>query len=264
MGFAGNAASLERERLERRAITSADGVSSPSRYALDRVRRHYGIELSDAEVIPNPVVLQPPQLQWSLEKSDRKSILFVGRFDRLKGGDLILEAFRIIAQEEPDAELIFVGVDRGLVGEDTVVQHFPEYLRERMPPEHASRVRMLGQQAPSAINELRRSAFVTVVSSRFENFPMTVLEAHSSGIPLVASNVGGIPEIVAHEKNGLLFESGDAPDLARQILRLFRDPMLASRLGRQGAQDAAERYAPEVVAWQTSEFYGRVLARRRR
>jgi glycosyltransferase involved in cell wall biosynthesis len=133
-----------------------------------------------------------------------------------------------------------------------------------MPPEHASRVRMLGQQAPSAINELRRSAFVTVVSSRFENFPMTVLEAHSSGIPLVASNVGGIPEIVAHEKNGLLFESGDAPDLARQILRLFRDPMLASRLGRQGAQDAAERYAPEVVAWQTSEFYGRVLARRRR
>lgn len=261
MGIARDAACLMRERLEGRAIMRADGVSSPSRYSLARVREHYGIELPEAEVIPNPVLMPAPRERWSLEACDRKSILFVGRFDRLKGGDVVIDAFKTVAQEHPAAELIFVGPDRGLAGSPGRVQHFTEYLSECLPPAQAGRVRMLGHQPPSTIRELRRKAVVTVVASRFENFPMTALEAQSFGSPLVASNVGGIPEIVTSEEDGLLFESGDPADLARKVLRLLGDPGLAERIGRQAARNAAERFAPEVVARQTSAFYGRVLRR---
>ena len=262
MGVARDSRSLERERLEGLAILAADAVSSPSRYSLERVREHYGIELPDAVVIPNPVARLAPEHQWRIERCDRRSILFVGRFDRLKGGDLVIDAFRIVARERPEAELLFVGPDRGLLNETGSVQSLPEYVHARLTPDVAARVRMLGHQSPALIRNLRQRSLVAVVASRFENFPMTVLEALGCGSPLVAASVGGIPEIVTGESNGLLFAGGDSGELARQLLRIFGDPGLARSIGETGVRDAEVRFAPAVVARQTSAFYGRVMGRR--
>lgn len=102
---------------------------------------------------------------------------------------------------------------------------------------------------------------VTVVASRYETFSMTVAEAQSFGCPLVASDAGAIPELVAHGENGLLFRSGDPKALAREILRLFQDPSLASALGSRGADSVSARLDPASVARRTVEFYDRVIAR---
>ena len=70
---------------ERVCITEAVGVTSPSREVLERTRQHYGLPLSDARVIHYPGPIIPAERQWTYENCDKKSILFVGGFDRHKG-----------------------------------------------------------------------------------------------------------------------------------------------------------------------------------
>jgi len=262
LGLAEDADFQRRVLLEGLAIQHADGVSSPSKAALDAVSARYGIDLSHAEVVPNPVLLEPPERRWQLADSDRKTILFVGRFDRLKGADLVLAAFRDVAREFPQAELVVVGPDRGIREGDRLF-HFDEYTRERLPAELLPRIKMLGQIPSSEVSLLRRRAFVSVVASRYETFPMAVLESLAQGTPLVGAQAGGVTEIVVHGENALSFRVGDAEDLARNLLLLFREPELAARLGSAASSDVAARFSPEVVARRMLAFYERVLAGRK-
>jgi glycosyltransferase involved in cell wall biosynthesis len=261
LGLPSDASYERRVVLEGRAIRDAHAVSSPSRYALDSVRRQYGLELERAEVIPNPIAIPTPDARWSYDACDKKTLLFVGRFDRVKGGDLVLDAFRALASAAPTAELVFVGPDRGLHDERGKRWSFDEYSRAQLPPEIAARIRMLGEQPASAILGLRKSSFITIVASRFETFGMTALEALAHGCPLVASAAAGIAEIVEDGKNGSCFVPGDSQDLANKLLALFRQPELASRLGEAAAKDAERRFASDVVARAMREFYSRVTAR---
>lgn len=250
-----------RVTAEGRAITAAAAVSSPSRFALQQVRAHYGFPLANAAVVPNPIAVQSETARWRYQDSDKRSVLFVGRFDRLKGGDVVLGAFARLAREIPEARLIFVGPDRGLRDDFGKTWTFPEYVTAHLPADIAGRIDMLGEQGPAKIAELRRTSFVTMLASRFETFSMTAVEALSHGSPLVAPAAAAIVEIVDHERNGLVFAPADAAEAASQLLRLFRDPALAQRLAAAGATDAAQRFAPDVVARQMVSFYQSVLAR---
>jgi len=251
-----------RVRREGHSIARARAISAPSKDVLDRVRRRYGLALPDAEVIPNPGPAVTQAECWKAASSQGKLLLFVGRFDRHKGGDLALNAFRELAQEDPELELCFVGPDRGLV--DDRGRHFdlPGYLEVCLPDgAQRRRVRLLGSQPAKAIGELRRRAAVTLVASRYENFPMTVLEALAVGSPLVTSDAGGIVEMVRDGVNGLTFRAGDHRHLAAQLKRLLADRSLAAQLGAQARADYLARFVPPVVARATSAFYERVLER---
>ena len=107
-----------RVRDEGEALVAVDAVSAPSRDVLQRAREHYGIELGNAEVIPNPVSPVPPQERWTIDGCDDGLVLFVGRFDRHKGGDLMIEAFERVVRQHARARLCFVGPDRGCVTGD--------------------------------------------------------------------------------------------------------------------------------------------------
>ena len=79
-------------------------------------------------------------------------------------------------------------------------------------------VTFLGHQSGKDLRDLIKNAsFVVVPSEWYENNPMTIIEAYASGVPVIASRIGGIPEIVSHGKTGFLFESRDASDLARAL-----------------------------------------------
>ncbi|MEO8212534.1 MAG: glycosyltransferase family 4 protein [Myxococcales bacterium] len=262
LGRPDDAAAFQRRvEAEGRAIILADGVSSPSRHALERARSHYNVSLPHAAVVPNPMDTQPPALRWKYEDCDKRTVLFVGRFDRLKGGDVVLAAFARLATEIPQARLVFVGPDSGLRDQQGKTWNFRDYAAAHLPAELLGRIDMLGEQPPARIAELRRSSFVTLLASRFETFSMTAVEALSHGSPLVAPRAAAIVEIVEDDRNGLLFADADDADAGRQLTRLFRDPELARRLGAAGSEDSARRFAPEVVARQMLAFYGDVRAR---
>ena len=261
-GDAEDVAFHRRVRREGVGIRLADGVTAPSRFCLEGVRARYGLALEDAEVIPNPMSVVPEDDRWRLADCDRDQVLFVGRMDRLKGADLVIEAYRRLRERHPGLRLQLVGPDTGLVDEAGRRWAVTAYLADRVPEAWASGdIAWLGRQPREALGALRRRAMVTVVGSRFENFPMAVLEAMAHGCPIVAAEVGGIPELIQEERNGLLFRIGDAADLASKLGRLLAEPSLAARLGEQALKDCASRYDPDMLAARSVAFYRAVIAK---
>jgi glycosyltransferase involved in cell wall biosynthesis len=254
--------SRRRIEAEGRAIAEAFAVTSPSRDVLDRTRAYYGLRLDEAEVIPNPVAPCAIEHRWPSDDVDPNLILFIGRFDRLKGGDVLISAFDRVLPRVPGARLVFVGPDRGMVDDQGRNWSFADYVRQQAPMgDAAGRIEFLGQQPHGSLAALRRKAAVVVVCSRYETFSMTVLEAWAHGCPVVASNIGGIAELVQDGVNGLLCNPGDPRDLAEALIRILGDRSLAERLGRQAAIDCERKYHPDVVAGQLADYYRRVLER---
>lgn len=242
-------------------IRHADGVSAPSADVVERTREYYGIPLTGAAVIPNPTMPVPAAERWSIEHADREMILFVGRFDLHKGGDVMIDAMRRVLADRPTARLTFVGPDTGLRTGDGNVRHLQEYMAAALPdPALRDRIILKGFQRNDQIRELRRQALVTVVCSRYETFGNTVVEAMAMGCPLIATRVGGIAEIISDNETALAIEPGDADGLAKQILRLLADPNLAATLGNRAFATCSSQHSPQRIAKMTTDFYARILA----
>jgi glycosyltransferase involved in cell wall biosynthesis len=109
------------------------------------------------------------------------------------------------------------------------------------------------------IADLRKNSLVTIVCSRYENFPLSLLEALSAGCPTVATSVGGMKEIVVNGYNGLLAEP-EPESIAEKLLELIEDPIKMPLLSKN-AIDCKKRFSPEVVAAQTIDYYKSVIAR---
>jgi len=264
LGVKEDGAFARRDRLEREVIARADFVTAPSRDTLEQTRAHYGLALEHAAVIPPPIDCRLRGPAWNLPDCDRNRIVFVGRFDRHKGGDVMIDAFALLAAARPTLTLDFVGPDRGLLDETGELVHVDAYLNRRVPDTNVrKRIVVHGQQPPGAIDAFRRRGLVTIVPSRYETFGYTAVEALSLGCPVIVANSGGLAEIVRDLETGLLFASGDPRSLANQIVRLLDAPEWGAQLGEAARSDVARRYAPRSIAEQTVETYAAVVERRR-
>ena len=243
-----------RARQEGVTIALADAVSASSADILERTRTYYGLSLANASVIPPPAPLISARDHWRLDECNRNHVLFVGRFDRHKGGDVVVNCFRTLARKYPQLRLQWVGIDAGFRDDRGRCWPFAEYVRQHAP-EIAGRIDWLGRQPDAELAALRRQAYLTIVASRFEVFPMVVAEALAFGCPLVATGTGGIPEIVQSGVNGLLCQPGDAADMALQVTHLLENPARAAHLGECAWKDAATRFHPETIAAMTAAFH---------
>jgi glycosyltransferase involved in cell wall biosynthesis len=248
-----------RSAREGRGIQNAHFITAPSAEVLEAVRSHYGAALTQSRVVPNPLDAAPEADIWGIERCDNDSLLYVGRFDRRKGGDLILFAFRKLAASYPKLRLTFVGPDVGIKG-DGEVSHFERFIRENLPEWCRSRVDFRGQLSHFEIMSLRTKSFATVVASQYEIMPYSVLESMSLGCPTVATAVGGIPELIKDQQNGLLVPSQDVDALAGACARLLDDHALTMRLGRQAWQDCRDLYSSARIAAQTVNAYEEAIA----
>jgi glycosyltransferase involved in cell wall biosynthesis len=117
---------------------------------------------------------------------------------------------------------------------------------EGSAPPTGERVRFLGALPRERVLELFAAADASVLSSSWENFPHSLVEALAVGTPVIATRVGGVPEIVEDGVNGLLVPAGDAAALAGAIRRFFSDGDLQDRL-RAAAAPSVARFAPDKV-----------------
>lgn len=251
-----------RVRQEGRALEQVAGISAPSKDVLERTRAHYGQALESARVIHNPVPDVPPAELWNAEKCEPGTVLFVGRFDNHKAGDVAVEAFARIRAQAPNARLLFAGPDPGVNDADGRFWKLQEFIEDRLPKgADRAAVEVLGPQPPEVIRALRLRAAVTIVCSRWENFPYTLGEAMTHGCPVVATATGGLVELVEDGSNGLLARPADPEDLARAVLEMLRDPERAARLGARAAETSAAKLSPRGLADRTLAFYRDVLDR---
>jgi glycosyltransferase involved in cell wall biosynthesis len=249
-------------RIERegKALRQAQMIVSPSQKALLQTIERYQLSSPEMHHIVNPLMMDEDTPLWRLGDCDRESILFVGRFDLLKGADLVLQAFRAALRQRPQLRLMFAGPDRGLSIAPGKVVGFEQYREELFPPELRDRVQSLGSMANRDIAQLRTRCMVTVVGSRFEMAPFTLVEAMFQGCPVVCSDAGGCPEIIAHEVTGRLARSGNPESFAAEILAMINDPPAAERLGQAARRYVLERHAPSAVATASVHLYRRLLA----
>lgn len=262
-GSTNDALFRSRVRAEGLAIAHADLITSPSLDVLERTRAYYGLPLKGAVVFPPPTTMVPEADRWRVADSDPDLVLFVGRFDRHKGGDLMIEAFAEVAKRRPQARLRFVGPDAGFVDETGQRLGIMEYIG-RKAPEAANRIEWLGRMPNSELGKLRREARVTVVCSRYETFGLTLTESITTGCPTVATQAGAFPEILQDGVNGLLCVPEDPRDLAEKITTLLSDEARAVRLGRRAGLDGEQRYRADAIVRELSQHYHEVIQARGR
>jgi glycosyltransferase involved in cell wall biosynthesis len=246
----------EKMAAEGRALLRAVAIIAPSQSTLRNTTSRYGIKSPILKTVPNPLSLDAELGIWSLQKCDQKTILFVGRFDRRKGGDTVLLAFQKLLTRYRSLKLIFVGPDIGLVSADGSPRiHFEEFRNTLFDESQRSSIVYLGKLPRSEIFQLRTKAFLTVAASRWENQNYTALEAMAQGCPIVVSNADGLRELVEHEVTGLVAELDDSEDLCRKISNLLDNPSKAQLLGENARKVATNNYSASKLAQDTIQVY---------
>lgn len=199
------------------------------------------------ECIPNGVPL--PRLPPA--RLEAKVLVAAGRLAYQKGFDQLLDAFRIVAGEHPDWQLwIFGGGPR-----------------QRELAAQIKRLGLVGRAhlkgTVQRLDEQFAAASIYVLSSRFEGFPMVLLEAMSAGLPAVAFDCPtGPAQIITPGKSGLLVPATDVPALAAGICELIKDPARRRAMGQAALADAAH-YSIDAVASRWEELFVELLAAQR-
>jgi glycosyltransferase involved in cell wall biosynthesis len=218
-------------RLARDAeLRGAAHVFTPSAWLRD-LAVGWGVDPSRVSVLPNPsppVPQLPPREELRASFGlDGPTLAFAGRLTVQKSLEVALAAVDAVE-----------GVSLLIAGEGDQ--------RDRLERLAGPRVRFLGAQPRERIVELFHAADASILSSSWENFPHTVVEALAVGTPVLATATGGVAEVVEDSVNGLLVPSGDAGALADAVRRYFGDAALRERL-RANAAPSVERYAPERI-----------------
>jgi glycosyltransferase involved in cell wall biosynthesis len=165
------------------------------------------------------------------ELTQRPNVLFVGRIEESKGVFDLLSAWRKVRAGHPGARLTLAGPDctRGLFGR-----------RRATDSRIDESVSLTGPLSLREVSELMRRSRVLCLPSHAEGTPNCVMEAMSCGIPVVATRVGGVPDIVEHLKTGLLVDRGDVAGLADALTALLSDPLTCARMGEAALAFARE------------------------
>jgi len=179
-------------------------------------------------------------------------IVAVGTIEHLKGFDILLKAVTQLKRRGIESKVSIIG--QAVAG----MSRYREGLDELISA-HNLDVRFLGFLPPSEVIARLRSCAILVHPSRHEHAPMAVAEALSTGTPVVASAVGGIPHMFQNGISGLLFEKNNIDELAKHIEKLLADLTYRKQLGEAGQDLARNNYHPKHVALKTYEAYRSIL-----
>src|SRR4051812_25066441 len=210
-------------------VRRAAHVVCPSTYMAELVVS-WGVPQDRVTVLPNPA--PRPDEAAAVELGDRPAVVFAGRLTAAKDLGVLLRALA----EVPEATLTVVGDG----AERSSLQALAAELRL------GQRVRFLGPRPRPEVLGLMAAADAVVLSSAWENFPHGLVEALAMGTPVVATRVGGVPEIVEEGANGLLVGAGDPHAFAAALSRLLDDSELRARL-RAAAAGSVARFEQDAV-----------------
>ena len=184
----------------------------------------------------------------ALGLGDEPTILTLARLDDQKGHRHLIDALAILAPRQPKLVTLLAG--EGPLEAALRAQCAALGL--------ADRVRFLGYRRD--VPELFEAADLVVLPSLYEGLPLVAIEALAARRPMVATEVDGTPEVVIHERTGLLAAPANPPALAAAIERLLDDPALASRLASAGCKFVQENFALQRQIEQTAALYSELIA----
>ncbi|MEQ8331053.1 MAG: N-acetyl-alpha-D-glucosaminyl L-malate synthase BshA [Longimicrobiales bacterium] len=234
------------------SIHRSQGITTVSSFLKEETVRDFNVPRDRVEVIPNFIdtdVWRPdrePCHRASLAPGGEKIVMHVSNFRALKRVDQVVEIFERIQREVP-ARLVMIG--DGPERPRAAARAAELGLRDQ--------VLFLGKHA--SVDELLSCADLFLLPSETESFGLAALEALACGAPVVASRVGGLPEVVDDGVSGYLFPVGAVEDMADAGVALLSDEALHARFAEAGRALAVERFSARSVVPRYEAYYERVL-----
>jgi glycosyltransferase involved in cell wall biosynthesis len=216
-----------------------------------------GLPVSKICVIPNGVDAErlssaaPADLsQFGIPPASR-TLLFVGRLDPQKGPFVLMAAVRDLIPRHADLQVL-------VVGDGPLRENLQSWVaKENL----ASRIHFAGRR--DDVPSILKAAELFVLPSLWEGLPNVVLEAMAAGIPVVASRVEGISDLLINDRTGLVVPANSSADLAAAIERLLADPQHAQQMAHSAQRIAADGFAWSHVVDKYAECYSELLAHHR-
>ncbi|MBI5863780.1 MAG: glycosyltransferase, partial [Planctomycetes bacterium] len=259
-GFSpGQARNPALEEFELEAIRLADRIVSPSRVLAEHVLRH--LAPVERSIDNNPYPADPVFLDAGAgcDPAASNEVLFVGRYQELKGAETLIRAAAAFLNECPTARLTMLGGDTDRVPGESMKQH----VQRLVPREHADRIQLLDRMPREKLIERYAAARLCVFPSHFENFPNTCLEAMSVGRPVIGTCQTGMQEIIEDGVSGFLVPPRNVEALTEVLMRAFRLPAEELRqIGAAARSRMMTAFHPDVIAGQIEQLYGGYLAGR--
>lgn len=212
-------------------LQNADAVLALTEDMKQKMREIYERKIY---VVPNGVDLERFKISLGDKKEgDPKMIIFVGRLHPVKGVQYLIEAMAIIHRKMPNVKLVLVG--------DGVERSRLEELAKRLDLNGC--IQFAGQVPQERIPQVMHQADIFSLLSLSEGFPVVLLEAMAAGLPIVATNVGGIPDIVEEEVNGYLVNVRSPEEISEKILFLLQNNEIWEEIS------ATNREKAELFTW---------------
>jgi len=227
------------------------------RIAVSKPAREFasGYFPGEYEIIPNGVDVErfsPDVLPISEFCDGKMNILFVGRLEKRKGFNYLLEAYKKIKPEIPASRLI-------VVGPGTVLRRRYE---KQVVEEGIKDVVFAGHVSQDELPRFYKTADIFCApATSWESFGIVLLEAMAVGKPVVASNIDGYAGVVTHGVEGLLVPPKDSENLGQALLSLMKDESLRQEMGAKGKLKAQD-YSWERIARRILDYYNKVLSKR--
>ena len=235
--------------LERLYIRSARAFHANSNASAHHLTAAFGVEPDRAvTIVPHGITdISAASLaraqQNAVDENKPLRILYVSRLEARKGTDLFLEAVTELLRGEADVEVLLVG--RDAYADQPERSYRKKYEMEH--PELCGRVKFCGELSDAELAEICEESHIFCVPSRFESFGIIFIEAMRYGLPVVACDTGGVPDIVQDGETGILCKTQSAMEIESALSRLVRDAAARRRLGQNGRKRYLELFENNVV-----------------
>jgi glycosyltransferase involved in cell wall biosynthesis len=244
---------------EKKLMNRSDALIAVSKYTVDELTELYGINEEKIHVIYNGVDIDKfkPRTnkselkrEFSLDEK-QKTVLFVGRLYHRKGLEILLHSVPPVLEEFGDVKFAISGT-----GFKEKEENLRMLAKELDIEEH---VTFLGYVPDEKLPFLYAASDVFVLPAIYENFPFAILEAQATGLPVISTKVGGIPEFLVDNENGFLIDPGEPTQLTQKLLTLLQDPKLAKEMGERGRKLIEEKLSWRLITKQVIELYYKLL-----
>jgi glycosyltransferase involved in cell wall biosynthesis len=233
--------------VEKRIFNEAIKITSVSNATARELEHFFGIDNNIVEIVGNGVDTD----FFIPGKHDETAtgILYVGRLDHKKGLFELIEGAKTVCKEHRDT--IFT-----IAGSGPISHHLKSLVDKYKLSDNFS---FIGHVDREALLKHYQNASIFILPSYYEGMPNSILEAMACGLPIIATNVGGIPDVVVHGKNGLLIPPGDSNAIAAAIIRLKTDSQLRERMGTLNRKCVEKFYSWDRISEKFIELYQQVV-----
>ena len=235
--------------IYKKLFLKADAVIVLSSYWKEEVISTFGDQVK-IFVIYNPFSISKTALDNLDEKNRKPYILYVGTLNHRKGFEDLIRAFANIARNNTEWKIVFAGNGEIEKGQKLALSLGIE-----------NQIIFKGWVSGKIKEQLFLSASIFCLPSYAEGFPMSVIEAWSYGIPVITTPVGGLPDVIKHRQNAMIFQQGEIKQLTDYLSELISNKDLRLKLGKNSFKMTKDLFNIDIISNQISDLYRKLLSR---